>query len=70
MTSDITTLPLRDQVHALIERSVEYRYQKFQVVETATSKKVGEPSPYAFAKWVRDVRDWFNDGKFLVKRVK
>ena len=42
----------------------------FHVIETATGKRVGDskPLPYGFAKYVRDTRDLFNQGAFLVKR--
>lgn len=43
----------------------------FVVVETATGRVVGDgkPLPYGFAKRVRDTRDAFAEGAFLVKRV-
>ena len=43
---------------------------RFQVIEVATGRVIGGPDPlgYAFAKHVRDTRDLFNQGAFLVKR--
>lgn len=42
----------------------------FRVIETSTGRVVGDgqPLPYAFARHVRDMRDAFNQGAFLVKR--
>lgn len=42
---------------------------RFVVIEVATGKRVGNGSMgYAFAKHVRDTRDTFSTGAFLVKR--
>lgn len=43
---------------------------KFQVIETATGRAVanGASYPYGFAKYVRDIRDIFGEGAFLIKR--
>jgi len=43
---------------------------RFHVIEVATGRPVGDgkPLPYTFAKYVRDTRDTFNTGAFLVKR--
>lgn len=42
----------------------------FQVIEVATGKRIGgsKPLSYGFAKHVRDTRDLFNQGAYLVKR--
>jgi len=44
---------------------------RFVVIEVATGRPVGDGQPmaYDFARYVRNVRDWFDEGKFLVKRV-
>jgi hypothetical protein len=42
----------------------------FQVIDVATGQALpGGPHPYDFAKYVRDARDLFNAGAFLVKRI-
>lgn len=45
---------------------------RFVVIEVATGRPVGgdEPLSYAFAKYVRDTRDTFSQGAFLVKRCR
>lgn len=42
--------------------------KEFRVVEVETNKPVGDGKlmPYAFAKYVRDVRDTFNSGAFVL----
>lgn len=44
---------------------------RFVVIEVATGRPVGgdEPLSYVYAKHVRDTRDTFGQGAFLVKRI-
>lgn len=73
------SLPItRNPNAAHLERVRAYNAQckrlagvKFRVIEVATGRVVGDddPLPYDFAKHVRDTRDLFNAGRFLVKRI-